>query len=100
MMDGDCFLRVYRFDNGYTVEIKDPAIVKYNAARDKKNSARKDGAPYLEYKDPWKSFVFDTAVKVQAFIGKNISKAIVAAKAEEADFGTAFDMAASTPEKE
>lgn len=99
MMDGDCFLRMYRFANGFTVEIKDPAIVKFNVEREKKNQSSK-GSTYIPYKDPWRSFVFDTAAKAQAFISKNIDKAIVAAKAEDNDeYGTAFDMAASTPEK-
>lgn len=89
MMDGECFLKISRFDNGFTVEIKDPAIVKYNNARD--NSKSGPGVPYKEYKDPWKSFVFKTDKEVSAFLAKNLNKAIVKAKAT--DFESSFDTA-------
>lgn len=96
MYGGDEFLKVSRFDNGFSVEIKDPGIVKYNKMRDAKNSASK-GATYLEYKDPWRNFIFDTAEKAQTFISKNIGKAIVAAKVEDSsDYETAFDTAVSS----
>lgn len=86
-MDGESFLKVARFDNGYTVEIKDPAIVKYNNARD--NS--KPNKPYQDYKDPWKTFVFKTDKEVTTFLAKNLKKAIVKAKAD--DFESSFDTA-------
>ena len=37
MYRGDEFLRISRFDNGFSVEIKDPGIVKYNKANDGKD---------------------------------------------------------------
>lgn len=94
MNNGDCFMHMYRFDNGFTVELKDPGIVKYNIDRDKKNSKRGDSVPYLEYKDPWKSFVFDDEESAVTFVSKNIGKAISAAKIEETtDYDTAWDLA-------
>lgn len=89
MMDGESFLKISRFDNGYTVEIKDPAIVKYNDARTKTNN--KPGSTYLEYKDPWKTFVFKDDKEVTTFLAKNLKKAIVKAKAT--DFESSFDTA-------
>lgn len=99
MYGGDEFLKVSRFDNGFSVEIKDPGIIKYNKARDEKNATSK-GATYLEYKDPWRNFIFDTAEKAQEFIGKNIGKAIIAAKVEDSnEYETAFDLAVATDAK-
>lgn len=91
MYGGDEFLRISRFDNGFCVEIKDPGIVKFNRTNDSKTgNARK------AWKDPWRTFIFDTAEKAQAFISKNIGKAVAAAKTEDTnEYETAFDMAVS-----
>lgn len=67
---GDCCVRIDRFSNGYTVEIKDPAIVKAN------NKPSKPGSSY-SYKDPWKTFVFKSDTEVLAFLKANLKKAIV-----------------------
>lgn len=96
MYGGDEFLRVSRFDNGFSVEIKDPGIIKYNKA----NDAVKNYDKRKPYKDPWRNFIFDTAEKAQKFISKNIAKAIVAARDEDTnEYQTAFDTAVTTPEK-
>ena len=87
MMGSDCCVRIERFDNGFTVEIKDPAIVKANSKPDKK-----DG-PYTPYKEPWKTFVFKTDAEVITFLTKNLKKAIASSKDKD-EYGTAFDMAA------
>lgn len=91
MMGGDEFLRVSRFTNGFSVEIKDPGIVKFNKAQDeKKYDDRKT------WKDPWRTFIFDTAEKACAFLEKNLDKAVVAAKDEDATaYDTSFTMASS-----
>jgi hypothetical protein len=83
---GDCFLRMDRFENGFTVEIKDPAIVKANEKRD--NSSK----VYTPYKDPWKTFVFKSSAEVQAFLKKNMDKAVVSSK-PASDYDGSFDVA-------
>lgn len=87
-MMGESFVDIDRFENGFTVRIKDPAIVKKNDARDK----AKANAPYVPWVDPWKSFVFKTDKEVIAFLGKNLSKAIVSAK-PASDYEGSFDLA-------
>ena len=86
MMSDSC-VRIERFSNGYTVEIKDPAIVKRNnLPYDKRQKAG------YEYMEPWKSFVFKTPEEVIKFLGKNLKKAIVSTSGSD-EFGTAFDTA-------
>lgn len=95
MYGGDEFLRMSRFDNGFTVEIKDPGIVKYNKANDGKEYDKRK-----PYKDPWRSFVFATSKLAIDFMEKNMDKAIVAAKTEDTnEYETAFTEAVATPEK-
>lgn len=95
MYGGDEFLRVTRFDNGFSVEIKDPGVVKYNKANDK----IKDYDKRKPYKDPWRNFIFPTAEKACEFLTKNLDKAVTAAKDEDTDeYQTAFDLAVA-PEK-
>lgn len=89
MYGGDEFLRISRFDNGFSVEIKDPGIVKYNKANDGKEYEKRK-----PYKDPWRNFIFPTAKKAIAFLEKNLDKAVTAAKTEDTnEFETAFDLA-------
>ena len=84
----DSCVRIERFDNGFTVEIKDPAIVKQN---DLPYEKRKN----MPYREPWKSFVFKTPEEVVKFLSKNLKKAIVSKGGD--DFGTAFDTACVEP---
>lgn len=86
MGESDSCVRIERFTNGFTVEIKDPAIVKYNALPYDPKKSR-------PYKEPWKSFVFKTADEVIVFLGKNLKKAMVSPKTDDDEYGTAFDMA-------
>lgn len=90
MMSDSC-VRIERFENGFTVGIRDPAIDKRNNLPYEKRE--KMG---VSYTDPWKSFVFKDADGVVAFLKKNLKKAIVQKKSD--DFGTAFDTAASEPD--
>lgn len=85
-------VRIDRFDNGFTVEIKDPAIVKYNALPYDEKKSR-------PYREPWKSYVFTTADEVIVFLKANLKKAIADRK-EKDDFGTAFDIASADDEEE
>ena len=91
MMNGEDCVRIERFTNGYTVNIKDPAIVKWNNQPYEKRE--KKGGP--SYREPWKSFVFKTDKEVLAFLAKNLKKAIVASDNDGDEFGTAFTMAAA-----
>lgn len=86
---GESFVRIERFDNGFTVEIRDPAIDKKNKARD--NSTKKD-APYVPWQDPWKTFVFKTDKEVVAFLNKNLKKAI-ASSTPASSYEGSFDLA-------
>jgi hypothetical protein len=91
MMGSDCCVRIERFDNGFTVEIRDPAIDKKNKARD--NSTKKD-APYVPWQDPWKTFVFKTDMEVTKFLAKNLKKAISKPQSD-GSFDSSFDVAVS-----
>lgn len=85
----DSCVRIERFSNGFTVEIKDPALVKYNALPYDKEKNR-------PYKEPWKTFVFKTSDEVLAFLKKNLKKAIVNTNDDDDDeYGTAFSTAVS-----
>lgn len=88
MMSDSC-VRIERFANGYTVEIKDPAIVKWN----NQPYDKRDKAGGSTYREPWKSFVFKTDKEVVAFLTKNLKKAIASPDGDE--FGTAFNTAAA-----
>lgn len=88
MMSDSC-VRIERFSNGFTVEIKDPAIVKYNALPYDAKKSR-------PYREPWKSFVFKTPEEVVKFLSKNLKKAIISKGDDDGDeFGTAFNTAVS-----
>lgn len=85
MSYSDSCVRIERFNNGFTVEIKDPAVVKYN-------NQPYDPKKSRPYREPWRSFVFKTADEVVEFLKKNLKKAIVS-KTDDDEYGTAFDMA-------
>ena len=89
MMGEDC-VRIERFANGYTVNIRDPAIVKHNA----KPYDKRGG----EWKDPWKAFVFKTDTEVITFLTKNLKKAIASPAGD--DFGTTFDTLTKTSDND
>ena len=82
-MDGEC-VRIGKATNGYTVEIKDPAIVRANNKRDSSKGI------ITPWKDPWRTFVFEDKADALKFLDKNLDKAL---KADGDDFGTAFDLA-------
>jgi hypothetical protein len=79
----DCNIRINRAQNGYSVSITDPEIVKANDARDSKS----DGCA------PWRSpdvtYVFATVEKAVDFIKENIEKAF-----PKDEFSSTFDKAA------
>lgn len=78
----ECVLRVEKLQNGYTVEVCDPAQMK-------KNSNSK-----LPYKSPWKEFAFTTEKEVLAFI----TKVLPTLSPEADDMGAAFEKACAIEE--
>lgn len=94
--DSDCCVKIEKLANGFTICIKDPAIIKFNKERNKLNA--KPNTPYIESKDPWKEFVFKDENEVIAFLKKNLKKAVVGT---DDDYETSFDLAvANSPAKE
>lgn len=67
----DC-CRIERAANGYTVSMKDPEIVKAN----NKRSESEKYAIGTPWKDPNKSFVFETVEDVLMFLQKTLPKAL------------------------
>ena len=92
-MSYDCCVRIERLANGYTVCVKDPAIVKANNKR-----GNGDG-PCAPYKDPERPYAFKTITEVNAFLSKNLDKALPAIVAEDS-FETSFDKAAAAASKD
>lgn len=89
---GESSIRIEKLVNGYTVEMKDPTIVKKNNARDKNT---KPNAPYSPYIDPWRKFVFEKEAQVVSFIKKNLSKAL---PEDDDSFETSFNTAVASDE--
>lgn len=56
----DSILRIEKLENGYEVEVCDPAIM---AANEK---------PKSNWKDPWKSYAFKSSDEVKTFIGEHL----------------------------
>lgn len=91
-MSYDCCVRIERMANGYTVCVKDPAIVKANNKR-----GNGDG-PCAPYKDPERQYIFKTVTEVNDFLTKNLDKALPAIVAEDS-FESSFDKAAEAASK-
>ena len=83
---GGC-IRIEPLENGWTVEMDDPAIVKSN----QKNSGPSSGDKYVPWRDPSRKFTFQDKKGVITFITKNLEKCIPEKKD---DFETSFNMAA------
>jgi hypothetical protein len=86
--DSDCDIRIQRHQNGFTVRITDPKIVKANRERDKARSAKSDCCPATEWRDPQVSYAFTTREEVSQFIKDNIDKALPVD-----EFSSSFDQA-------
>jgi hypothetical protein len=92
-MSYDCCVRIERMANGYSVCVKDPAIVKANNKR-----GMGDG-PCAPYKDPEREYIFKTVKEVNTFLEKNLDKALPAQVAEDS-FESSFDKAAAAASKD
>lgn len=84
-MGGDSVLRIEKLENGYEVEICDPAIM---AANDK---------PKTTWQDPWKGYAFTTAEEVKNFVGEHLDSLKPPPDAD-AQYGEAFSKATSEEE--
>lgn len=82
-MYGDTIIRIRKLQNGFTVSMNDPAIVKKNRERDT------SGKTPSVYRDPEVTYTFKDAAAVAKFVGENIDKVI-----PEDDFSSSFDKAA------
>lgn len=82
-------VRIERLTNGYTVRMRDPAVVKANEARDFKSDKP---APW---RDPNREYVFKTVDEVLKFLKGNLDKALPADS-----FSSAFDAACVEPDED
>ena len=85
----NCVLRIEKCENGFEVEISDPAIVDANAN------------PKSNYTDPWVGYVFATSAEVVKFIELHLDS--LKPEPEEDDeeaYGAEFARQASSLEKE
>lgn len=71
-MYNHCTIRIERLQNGFTVRVTDPEIVKQN---EKRNKSR-DGECCAPWQDPEVSYAFSTKEEVVDFIKGNIDKAL------------------------
>jgi hypothetical protein len=81
---GDCCIRIEKLANGFTVEMKDPAICKANAKRDAMRSN-----VVTPWRDPWKTFVCNDEASLLKFLKANLSKAVAEGDDYECSFNTA-----------
>ena len=84
-MSYDSCVRIERMANGYSVCVKDPAIVKANA---------KPGP----YKNADREYVFKTVEEVLKFLNKTLDKALP--EDDGGSFDATFDKAASAVTKD
>ena len=75
-------VRIERIQNGYTVAMDDPEIVKANRA------PSKPGGAYKPYRDPRKEYAFTDVAGVMGFLEKNLDKALPVD-----DYSSSFDTA-------
>lgn len=74
--------KIERAKNGYTIEMKDPKIVKQNMNRDMSSKG------YKPYKDPNVEYVFASLPEVLKFLEANLETAL-----PMDDYATSFDAA-------
>lgn len=88
MYGGNTIIRISRLQNGFSVSLNDPEIVKKNRERD--NSSK--GAVCVPYRDPEVTYAFNNPnadAAVAKFISENISKVL-----PEDEYSSTFDKAA------
>ncbi len=82
-MYGNTVIRIQKLQNGFSVGLNDPEIIKANRARDR---SKGECAPY---RDPEVTYAFANAAEVAAFITANLDKVM-----PEDEFSSSFDKAA------
>ena len=75
-------VRIERIQNGYTVAMDDPEIIKANRA------PSKSGGNPQPYRDPRKEYAFTDVAGVMGFLEKNLDKAL-----PTDDYSSSFDTA-------
>lgn len=70
-------LRIGKLENGYEVEVCDPAIMAENEK------------PKSSWKDPWKSYGFKNSEEVKNFVGEHLDTLKPPPDAEK-EYGTEF----------
>lgn len=78
---GECVCRIEKLENGYEVSLMDPKIEKANNERKKDDEYR--------WRDPMRSFAFETAEGVIKFLTDNLDKIEM-----PDDYTSSFKMAA------
>lgn len=74
----DCYVRIGMAENGFTLETRDPEIMKKNMD---------DDGPY---KDPERKYVFSTMEDLKTFLSDNLDTMLVKTKDE---YGSSFNAA-------
>ena len=86
-----CTIWIKRLQNGYTLRITDPEIVKQNKAR----TNTKDGCCAPGWKDPEVEYAFDGADQLVEFLEANLEKALPVD-----DYTASFDAAVKESKRE
>lgn len=89
-MYGDSICNIKKAANGYIVEVRDPAIIKANKAREK---LKYDSAEYRAqpYRDPCREFVMNDKEAVIKFLTSQIDKLVP--DGDDQDYSSSFDAA-------
>lgn len=82
----DCIVRIEKMENGYEVEVIDPAIQEEN------------NKPKSVWKDPWKSYAFTKPEQVTMFLAEVLPK-LAPEKADDV-YAAAFKAASSDDKKD
>lgn len=83
---GETIIRVEKLQNGYSVSLDDPKIVKANRARDTSGKSNVS----TPWRDPRVTYAFKDGAAAAKFIAENIDKIVP----DSDDFDCSFDKAA------
>lgn len=86
---GETIIRVEKLQNGYSVSLDDPKVVKANRSRDTSVEGSKKG-DYTPWRDPRVTYAFKDGAAAAKFIAENIDKIVP----DSDDFDCSFDKAA------
>lgn len=75
-MYNDCTIRIERLQNGYTVRVTDPKIIKKNEERRNKSSSADGCCEVAPWQDPEVKYAFSKKEEVITFITENLDKVL------------------------